>query len=212
MRLGNTLFIHIPRTGGTHFEKLLGFEGHNSPPRCGSANYPVNHEEIMGWDRKLGVMLQHATYSEMIKHNLYSPEEKLITVSIVRDPYQRTVSLFKYYGGHKRWKSFNNFLKTLSSSLCTRYFYYPQHKYLLHNEELAIKNLIRFEHYEEDMKKFSDENDLNLEVAFNSVMQKEKTKKNLKKYYQDRPHNAKIVEKVYAGDFKLFNYSHLQIQ
>ena len=99
MRLGNTLFIHIPRTGGTHFEKLLGFEGHNSPPRCGSANYPVNHEEIMGWDRKLGVMLQHATYSEMIKHDLYSPKEKLITVSIVRDPYQRTVSLFKYYGG-----------------------------------------------------------------------------------------------------------------
>ena len=211
MRLGNILFIHIPRTGGTHFEKLLGFEGHNSSPRCGSANYPVNHKEIMGWDKNLGVMLQHATYSEMVKHDLYNPKEKLTTVSIVRNPYQRTVSLFKYYGGHKRWKSFNNFLKTLSSALYTRYFYYPQHEYLLYDGGLAIKNLIRFEHYEKDMKKFSDEQNLNLMVTFDSKMQKEKTEKNLKKYYQN-PEHAKIVEEVYAKDFELFNYSHLQIQ
>jgi len=205
VRLGDILFIHIPRTGGTHFEKLLGFEGHNSPPRCGSADYPINHKEIMGWDRHLGIMLQHATYSEMVKHGLYKPEEELITVSIVRDPYQRTVSLFKYYGGHEKWGSFNNFLKILSSNLHTQYFYYPQREYLIQEEEVVIKNLIRFENYQEDMERFSNENNLDLQVAFDSGMQKEKTEKNLKKYYANSEH-AKTVERVYARDFELFGY------
>ena len=208
MRLGDILFIHIPRTGGTHFEKLLGFKGHDSPPRCGNADYPINHKEIMGWDKHLGIMLQHATYSEMVKHSLYKSKEGLVTVSIVRDPYQRTVSLFKYYGGHEKWGSFNNFLKILSSDLYTQYFYYPQYKYLFHEEEIVIKNLIRFENYQEDMERFSDENNLDLQVTFNSEMQKEKTEKNLKKYYIN-PEQAKTVERVYARDFQLLGYPYL---
>jgi hypothetical protein len=208
VRLGNILFIHIPRTGGTHFEKLLGFKGHDSPPRCGNADYPTNHKEIMGWDKHLGIMLQHATYPEMVKHGLYKPEEELVTVSIIRDPYQRAVSLFKYYGGDKKWKSFNNFLKILSSSLHTRYFYYPQCEYLIQEEEVVIKNLIRFENYQEDMERFSNENNLDLQVTFDSGMQKEKAEKNLKKYYANSEH-AKIVERVYARDFELLGYPHL---
>lgn len=209
MKLGKILFIHIPRTGGTHFEKLLGFKGHDAPPRCGSKDYPVNYKEIMGWDRDSGLMLQHATYLETIKHKFYDPnKEKLKTVSITRDPYQRAVSLFEYFGGDKKWGAFSEFLKLLSSDLYSEYFYYPQQKYLSHKGELAVDNLIRFENYQEDMERFSNENDLNLQVTFNSEMQKEKTEKNLKKYYANSEY-AKIVERVYARDFELLGYPYL---
>ena len=52
MKLNGILFVHKPRTGGTHFEKLLGFKGHSTPPRCGSALYGSNREELMGWDKE----------------------------------------------------------------------------------------------------------------------------------------------------------------
>lgn len=209
MKLRNILFIHIPRTGGTHFEKLLGFKGHDTPPRCGSKDYPVNHKEVMGWDRDLGLMLQHATYLEVVKHKLYDPsKEKLKTVSIVRDPYQRTVSLFKYFGGDKKWGSFRDFLKLLSSDLYAKYFYYPQQKYLFYNGELSVSNLIRFENYTEDAQKFSDENNLNLKISFNSEMQKQKREKNLKTFYQNSEH-VDMVNRIYARDFESLGYSFL---
>ena len=211
MKLRNFLFIHIPRTGVTYFEKLLGFGGHDERPACGNAAYPPNHNEIMGWDKQLGIMLQHATYSQMLKHKLYKPEEKLTTVSIIRDPYQRTVSLFKYFGGHKKWGSFNNFLRILSQDLHEQYFYYPQYRYLFYEGELAIENLIRFENYQQDMQWFSRHNNLNLEIAFDSEMQKEKTENNLKKYYKN-PDHIKMVNRIYARDFEFLGYPHLQTQ
>jgi hypothetical protein len=202
------LFVHIPRTGGTHFEKLLGFEGHNYPPRCGSAAYGANREEIMGWDKNLKIMLTHATYEEMIKHSLVSLNEKLTNVSIVRNPYHRTVSLFNYFGGHEKWGNFKSFLKILKEDLSlTKYFYLPQYKYLTYKGEVAIENLIKFENYILDAEKFKSKYGLRLNVTFNTEMQIKKSKNNLNKFYNHK-NNLSEVEEIYQKDFELFGYNY----
>ncbi len=210
----NLLYIHIPRTGGTHFEKLLGFKGHSLPAgylsRCGTVKYGANHEEIMGWDSSVRIMLQHATYGQVVEHDFYDPKENAITVSIIRNPYQRAVSLYKYFGGDKKWGSFVEFLDV---DLTDRYFYYSMYDYLcfnrrLYNRGIAIKNLIRFENYKEDAQKFSDENNIGLNVTFNSDERDKKIEMVLNEYYKDED-AIKGVNKLYAIDFDTFNYERL---
>ena len=205
MRLGKTLFIHIPRTGGTHFERLLGFKGHGENPPCGHAKYPTNRDKIMGWDRNLGIMLQHTTYSDLLKHKLYDPEEDLATVSIIRSPYERTVSLYNYYGGSGKWRTFESFLQLLNNDFYARYFYYPQYKFLYHDGELKVDNLIRFDNYKQDAEKFSDENNLNLKVTFDSDKH-ERRRENLFREYYNNKSNIEAVERVYSRDFEVFNF------
>ena len=107
MRLNNILYVHIPRTGGTHFERLLGFKDHHLWPNGpGSKVYGFDPETIMGWHKELKMMSQHATYEQMIKHNFIKNPNNHIKVSIVRNPYPRTVSLYKYFGGRSKWGSF----------------------------------------------------------------------------------------------------------
>ncbi|MEM8526156.1 MAG: sulfotransferase family 2 domain-containing protein [Bacteroidota bacterium] len=205
MKLGNILFIHIPRTAGTHFEKLLGFKGHDTPPRCGNIDYGANRKEIMGWDKELKIMLQHATYSQLIKHQLIVAPEDLIKVSIIRNPYHRTVSLYKYFGGAKKWKSFSIFLDILKQKLQFRYFYLPQYKYLEHEGELAIDNIIRFENYFADATAFREKYKLDFEIRFNENKQAKKSALNFKEFYSKKEHLLR-VENIYRTDFELFGY------
>jgi hypothetical protein len=207
VKLNGILFIHIPRTGGTHFEKLLGFEGHNTPPRCGSARYGANREEIMGWDKDLKLMLTHATYEEMIEFNLLSLREELVRVSIVRNPYHRTVSLFKYFGGNKRWGNFESFLDALEKELSYRYFYLPQYEFLTHGNKVAIENLIKFEDYVADTEKFKTKYNLKFNVTFRTKSQIEKSKTSLETFYNNKSNLSK-VEKIYQKDFELFGYDY----
>ena len=151
-------------------------------------------------------MLQHTTYEEMLGHDLVSPDEKLIKVSIIRNPYHRTVSLFKYFGGHEKWGPFEDFLKTLEEKLSlTDYFYLPQYKYLMHQDDVAIKNLIRFENYKSDMEKFKSKYNLKFPVTFDSEMQLRKSKDNFDKFYNNKDNLIK-VKKIYKKDFELFGY------
>ena len=208
MKKDGILFVHIPRTGGTHFENLLGFEGHDCTPRCGSKAYGANHKEIMGWDKDLKMMITHATYEEMLKHNLVSLDERLINVSIVRNPYHRTVSLFKYFGGRKKWGSFKGFLKALRKDLSlTKYFYLPQYKYLTHENKIAIENLIKFEEYESDTEKFKSKYNLKFNITFDNEMQTRKSEANFKEFYGDKD-SLNEVEEIYKKDFELFGYSY----
>jgi len=125
----------------------------------------------------------------------------------VRNPYPRTVSLYKYFGGARKWESFDKFLDKLFAKAKTEYFYRPQYKFITLNNEIAIDNIIKFESYEQDMLKFKNKYNLKFNIDFRTQQQKEKFKKVLKKYYNND--NYKRVESIYAEDFDLFNYEKL---
>ena len=144
----------------------------------------------------------------MVNYNLVSLNEKLINVSIVRNPYHRTVSLFKYFGGRKKWNSFENFLKLLEGRLSEQYFYKPQHTFLTYKNKVAIDNLIKFENYKIDVENFRAKHDLEFEVTFNTEMQIKKSKANFEKFYSNKA-NLNRVEKIYEKDFELFKYNYV---
>lgn len=205
MLLNNILYIHIPRTGGTTFEKILGFKGHDERPACGNAKWGSDHKTIMGWDKNLKIMLQHAKYNELIEHHFIPEENNLITVSIIRNPYYRTVSLYNYFGGPKKWGNFDQFVKFLEDMQQSAYFYRPMIDYLSLNNKLQINHLIRFESYQKDVEEFSSLYDLNLNVKFDQERHNKKIPIIEDGFYA----NQKIKDRVYSiyrQDFDEFGY------
>ena len=128
MYLNGILFIHIPRTSGTTFEKDLGFKGHYDKPACGHREWGADENLIMGWSKKRKLMLQHITLQEIKDLNLVDDYDKALKVTIVRNPYTRAVSLFKYF--QNRWKSFIEFLHFLQNCENIPYFFKSQYEYL----------------------------------------------------------------------------------
>jgi len=202
MKSGNILYIHIPRTAGTHFEKALGFKGHDSPPRCGSIAYGANYEQAMGWDKKSRIMLQHATYRELIQHRFTSKDDDLIKITIVRNPYHRIISLYKYFGGHKKWQNFENFLSNLETGGINGYFYMPQWKYIDGGEGF---NIIKFENFLADLEVINKKFNVNINASFREKEQGGKSKKAFKEFFESQ----ELIDRVndlYLKDFETFGY------
>lgn len=84
----NTLFIHIPKTGGTsvenYFYKKFNIE------KTFETLFSTSNQKINGHS------LQHCTYQELIQNNKYFSldlkSEFLKIISVVRNPYNRIVS------------------------------------------------------------------------------------------------------------------------
>jgi hypothetical protein len=205
MRLNNILYIHIPRTGGSTFERILGFTGHDDRPACGNRKWGSDRDTIMGWDSNCRMMLQHAKYHELIEHSFIEPENDLISVSIIRNPYYRAVSLYKYFGGPDKWHEFGDFLDFLERMGKGSYFYRPMVDYLSYDGQIAIDNLIRFEHYKSDMEQFSTVYDLGLDIKFDSEKHIQKNKTIDKEYYSKNNYKERVYS-IYKDDFKEFGY------
>ena len=200
MKIKNILFLHSPRTGGTNFEKILGFKGHEGVARCGTTKYGQDLKHLMGGG------LTHSSYEELIEKKLIPEKNNLIKVSILRNPFFRVLSLYRYggliNGGAKKWGSFEEFLLKLKEGLISHYFYRPQFEYIKHKEGVALDDYIRFSNYSEDMKAFSDKYDLNLEIKFSAKMQHENTIKNCHEFYSKKRSNVKLVQELYKEDFE----------
>lgn len=201
MKTDKLIYIHIPRTAGTHFEKALGFKGHDKAPRCGSVAYGANYNEIMGWDKRTRIMLQHATYKELVKNRFIDPNNDLIKVTIVRNPYHRAISLFKYFGGESKWKNFENFLSQLEKGTINGYFYMPQWKYI-HGGKFDV---IKFENFLPDIEAFKNKHSLKFNISFKGEELAEKSKRAFNKYYKSQD-VLNRVESLYMKDFDLFDY------
>ena len=82
----NTLFIHIPKTGGTVFEDDLKRK-HKQTLYTGNKNalLPAPYNEIS---------LQHQTYNTLYKYkeNCKIDFKNIKILSFVRNPYARTIS------------------------------------------------------------------------------------------------------------------------
>jgi len=197
MRLNNILYIHIPRTGGTTFEKTLGFKGHDCRPACGNVAYGANYNEIMGWDKKTKIMLQHATYQQLINNKFIADDNDYIKISIVRDPYNRAISLYNYFGGSKAHKSFENFLNKLASLNNIGYFYMPQWKYL----DGGIFNIIKFENFAQDLENINNKYNLDIKCTFDSSRHEKRGVSDLL-----TQENMDLINKIYRKDFEIYGY------
>ena len=116
MIIKNLLFIHIPRTVGTYIENLI----------CSKfgirSNWPNPDMEILFGLMKCSesnyFVLQHLTYIESVKF-----VGKIPSFSVVRNPYDRALSLYRYWGGDNRFGSLSIFLNQLEEINLDEYEY-----------------------------------------------------------------------------------------
>lgn len=206
----NTIFIHIPKTGGSFLESNI-----------------LNIVKNLFLTNK--IIGNHHTYYEFKRFVKDFHKYKIFCV--IRNPYDRLISAFNYLKSSKntndikQWNSLNNpknisefvdniYNKFLSDSLKNKDIYnvhiLPQYKFL----DIDLKSnksnctIIKYETFDKDFLKFIEYYKSN-ERVYNEMF-KIYSKINIKKKYNYNnfltTKDIKKINIIYEKDFKLLNY------
>lgn len=200
----NTLFIHIPRTGGTSVERLFGFEG-------GFETY----------DESKGMKQDHSTVSQ-VKPHLANQWDDLFKFSIVRNPWAKMVSMYLYrlnspfyLKNNFEWEnlhrarygqnpSYEEWLETLpwTAGLPVRTLgCYNQLDYLMIDGKMQMDFVAKFENLKKDWPKIQKRMKCKLKLPH---INKSKKSYDYRDFYNDK--TKKIVENRFEKDIEYFGY------
>jgi len=195
------LFIHIPKTGGTMFEKLLSKND--------------KQELFSEWGNRIlsspfdKITLQHQFYSTLLKckEQLYRYilfDDKIKVISIVRNPYDRIISdLFWVSLIHKEstpievYNAIKHFINLHPDKVDNHNS--PQYKYLVDENNKLYKNVKIFKLE----KLYASNNKINEFLNTKLVIEYKKLK-NYNKYLN--LDSILLINKHYKIDFEMFNY------
>jgi len=198
-------FIDIPRTSSTSIRVELG-----------SAYGPAfgKSDVFEKGFKQIQFIPSHLT-AKIMKDNLGSNEwEKIFSFTLVRNPWDRMVSLYHY-----RLKSnllrqdmkFSEFVKRLKPDMFGKegtynYFghYFGCADYIIdENDNVIVSFVGKYENRDKDLKYIADK--IGLPGLGKLALQKALTdNKHYSEYYDE--HTKNIIENVYAKDIELFKY------
>lgn len=195
------IFIHIFKTAGTSFRKVL---------------YPFANTRWQGHLRglflKIGLdfynpspLRDHATVQEVISLIGRNKYERFLSFAVVRSPWDWQVSLYFYMLKNKDhpqhelirgMKSFDEYIKWRCDNEVRL-----QRDFLVDQSgKIVIKKILRFEALQEDFKKLCDE----LKISANLPQLNKSDHRNYREYYNSV--NSEMVAKTFRQDIELFNY------
>uniref|UniRef100_A0A6C0CJD6 Sulfotransferase family protein n=1 Tax=viral metagenome TaxID=1070528 RepID=A0A6C0CJD6_9ZZZZ len=216
MHLKNKYFIHIPRTGGTYVEDSAASEMKIS------MKWPTPDTDLLfGLYQESPTQfytLQHLTYTESI--DKFGVDESQESFAIVRNPYDRFISLYSFWGGDRKFGSMENFLtlveqmnindydhtginipegqkynyQTMTHKECV-YHFIPQYKYLCRDNSNKPADNIR-------IFKFGEMESLNPYLGVKSISFR-KPNRDVSKL---KPDQQMRVYMLYKKDFEIFGY------
>jgi hypothetical protein len=224
----NTLFIHIPKTGGGSIEKALGMYGINndgSNTQCskilygfwkGSSVSSCNFPKLKCCNFWLNRRLLGQKYlcnndsEKALQHLTYAEIESKVDVknyfkfSFVRNPFERLVSeyFWRKKNGDILSETFVEFVdQVVLKNLMTDKHLLPQHLFLEDNNGKLIMDFVG--HFE---NLYTDFSMLCEKLKINASIEKIHSSKDYdyRDYYVD--HTKKLVGEMYSQDLKLFNY------
>lgn len=202
----NTVFIHIPKCAGTTIEKILG--------TC-TPNELFDYKDRL--DGSLEKTPQHLTYLE-IKDRLKINLDNFLIFTVVRNPYSRAVSEYKYRKdlylrtNNERYNhpTFENFLSNLSLENSQRIGIFDGHletqSSFLKREDGGIHHLIAIFNFE-NLAPCWEKLESITGVKYGNYVWSRKSKDPTP--YQDfyTPETQDIVYNFYKEDFENFGYS-----
>jgi len=193
----NLLFIHIPKTGGTSLEKYLS-QKHNIPLDSKSLYSSCKN----GYN---SVSLQHQTYNTLLnkKKDFVFDFNNIKIISIVRNPYERTISdlfFYKLIDNTTPKKHVYRILKKYINSNEYDNHNIPQYSFLIDDNNKINKDITIFktETLTDDLIKygFTDFN-IHKNVNINGDI-------NYFDFLNEK--SIKLINNFYKKDFKLFDY------
>lgn len=228
----NINFVHIPKTGGTTitnvFKNYLNINiGHNMIVM----NKNKNKNKIFIKDESLKIPIWHVPiqmYKKEYQNKLLSFNKM---IAIVRNPYDRIISDYKYWTkifnttkeskrrlshhihGHVSKENLNLFIKSVFNNYEDLYFLYmldghliPMYMYTHINNKL-IAEIIKFENLSDEFDSLIERKNIKLPKNILKVNHDNKTINNLTVDDLDLE-SIKLINKVYAKDFKYFGYEY----
>lgn len=213
------IFIHIPRTGGSTIEKLLDMENLDEK---GFSNI---HDEkrLFGRiqdgteDNYLSTHLQHLTAHEIKQRVGEEIWNNYFKFTIVRNPWDRIISIYKYGDGslknklktvtEKKYKKigFNEFLDKIQEIELRNIHLLPQYNFINYNNKLMLDYIGYFENYNQVIQEIFKILDLNLKEIPKS---RKSNRLNFYPFYYT-PNRFKKIKRMYKEDIVKLNYSFL---
>lgn len=220
-----TIFIHIPKTGGTYIrenlEKYYGFKfyiikrpDHNKFCNDNKYNGSKDFPKFIA-NREHGI-LKYAKTSNYINRMINMNNEKWNSYTIfcfVRNPYDRLISGWNFLNSKHNinipFEKYINSKDTVSDFEYIHTFMSQYNNMINENNKFSINLLGKFENIEEDFK------NILLKIGFTEdqiVHNKEKKNNFPHKSYKDIINNQELLTKVNQicdDDFKNFHYKKL---
>jgi hypothetical protein len=196
----NLLFIHIPKTGGTSFEKYM------------SKRYDIPLDNKSLFNMKKG---ETSTYQHFTLQNIWKRrkefgihEDGLRIIAFVRNPYDRVISDLFFWKLAKKGMSADQVAEILQKYLKGNYTYdnhrLPQADFILDSSGNIWKDLeiIRLENLKDGLAQigFDDFN----RWDFANPEKKEGESMDYSKYLNS--HSILLINRNYAQDFVLLGY------
>jgi len=136
---------------------------------------------------------------------------KYHTFGVVRNPYDRLLSNFKYiqklkvHHLHSVYDDFNDFEEFVLQIRSLDWKDY-QHYYLTESGKILVNDVLKFEHLENDFARLTAA----LKLADVNLKQHNPSerKKDFMSYFNDKM--IRVVNEVYADDFTIFGYKKIE--
>ncbi len=192
----DVIFVHVPKCGGTSFKAALAAAAQYSIEARGLAN---------GFDRCHLTLEQIQSCCPILWREMNGVET--LSVAIVRNPYDRIISAYKWYLKHYDFLSFESYLQAtelLAEWDCRLVHAVPQHRFIYLNERKFVSLVIKLETIQRDISKIRDA--LSLRGTDLGDVPTLNASDHCPAIDSVAAHRELIL-KQYAKDFELFGYS-----
>ena len=199
------IFLHIGKTAGSAIERYF----------VPGPRYPMvaNRQLLHGYDKVLGIYLQHASLATTRAVVGTSTFERSFTFSIVRDPYARLASVFNYnYKQHmKTFGSFETFVRNLprlaTSERALRGAHpIPQIRYTHQDGKQALDFIGKFEQLDVAMSELEKRMNLDEPVRLPPPKPRRVLPEHAATMASYDDEMIAIMQEVYREDFDLLGY------
>jgi hypothetical protein len=205
----NVLVIHIPKTGGSSVEHFFS-KKYDIRLNSKSLYYLKTNQEQLEKTIPTKPSLQHFTYELLYNYKKILDidfENNIKIITVVRNPYERTVSDLFWYSKITANSSKNEVFDAIRDFTSNPYEWYdnhnrPQYTFITKDNEIIPNiHILRTETLIDDMHNLGYP-DFNMHINKNR-----NSIKNADYFKFLNRDSIKLINDVYDNDFKLFNYT-----